>query len=141
MNCFIKMAELKRKISVIGLGYVGLPVAIAFAEAGFEVVGYDTNANRINELQKCYDKTSEVENKRLDNPNVTYTANAKDIGRANFHIITVPTPITTLNEPDISCLIKASGQSENNLKLVTLWSMSRRSIQVVPRMIACQCLK
>ena len=89
------MAALKRKISVIGLGYVGLPVAIAFAEAGFKVVGFDTNANRIRELKEGYDKTFEVENRRLDNPNVTYTDKADDIGQANFHIITVPTPSPT----------------------------------------------
>ena len=102
------MAVLKRKISVIGLGYVGLPVAIGFAEAGFKVVGFDIDANRINELKEGYDKTLEVENRRLDNPNVTYTEKADDIGKANFHIITVPTPITNTNEPDISYLIKAS---------------------------------
>ena len=110
------MAVLKRKISVIGLGYVGLPVAIGFAEAGFKVVGFDTNANRINELKEGYDKTFEVENKRLDNPNVTYTDKAEDIGQANFHIITVPTPITNTNEPDISYLIKASETVGKQLK-------------------------
>ena len=88
------MAVLKRKISVIGLGYVGLPVAIAFAEAGFKVVGFDTNANRINELNEGYDATFEVENRRLGSLNVTYTDKAEDIKQANFHIITVPTPIT-----------------------------------------------
>ena len=102
------MAVLKRKISVIGLGYVGLPVAIGFAEAGFKVVGFDIDANRINELKEGYDKTLEVENRRLDNPNGTYTEKADDIGKANFHIITVPTPTTNTNEPDISYLIKAS---------------------------------
>ena len=110
------MAVLKRKISVIGLGYVGLPVAIGFAEAGFKVVGFDTNANRINELKKGYDKTFEVENRRLYNPNVTYTDIADDIGQANFHIITVPTPITNTNEPDISYLIKASETVGKQLK-------------------------
>ena len=110
------MAVLKRKISVIGLGYVGLPVAIGFAEAGFKVVGFDTNANRINELKEGYDKTFEVENRRLDNPNLTYTEKAGDIGQANFHIITVPTPITNTNEPDISYLIKASETVGKQLK-------------------------
>ena len=105
------MTALKRKISVIGLGYVGLPVAIAFAEAGFNVVGFDTNTHRIKELTDAYDKTFEVENKRLDNPNITYTDNADDIGRANFHIITVPTPITNTNEPDISYLIHSFSDS------------------------------
>ena len=110
------MAVLKRKISVIGLGYVGLPVAIAFAEAGFKVIGFDTNANRIKELKESYDKTFEVENRRLDSPNVTYTDKAEDIRQANFHIITVPTPITNTNEPDISHLIQASETVGKQLK-------------------------
>ena len=110
------MTVLNRKISVIGLGYVGLPVAIAFAEAGFNVVGFDTNTIRIKELTDANDKTFEVENKRLDNPNITYTNNADDIGRANFHIITVPTPITNTNEPDISYLITASQTVGKRLK-------------------------
>ena len=110
------MAVLKRKISVIGLGYVGLPVAIAFAEAGFKVVGFDTNANRVKELKEGYDKTFEVENRRLDIPNVTYTDKAEDIGQANFHTITVPTPITKINEPDISYMIKASETVGKQLK-------------------------
>ena len=110
------MAVLKRKISVIGLGYVGLPVAIAFAEAGFKVVGFDTNTNRINELKEGYDKTFEVEDRRLNSPNVTYTDKAEDIRQANFHIITVPTPITNTNEPDISYLIRASETVGKQLK-------------------------
>ena len=110
------MTVLNRKISVIGLGYVGLPVAIAFAEAGFNVVGFDTNTDRIKELTDAYDKTFEVENERLDNPNIAYTDNADDIGRANFHIITVPTPITNTNEPDISYLITASQTVGKRLK-------------------------
>ena len=89
------MAALKRNISVIGLGYVGLPVAVAFAEAGFKVVGFDINANRINELAEGYDKTFEVENGRLHRSNVTYTNKPEDIREANFHIITVPTPLPT----------------------------------------------
>ena len=110
------MSVLKRKISVIGLGYVGLPVAIAFAEAGFKVVGFDTNANRIDELKNGYDATFEIENSRFGSLNLTYTDKAEDIGQANFHIITVPTPITKVNEPDISYLIKASGTVGKRLK-------------------------
>lgn len=110
------MAALKRTISVIGLGYVGLPAAIAFAEAGFKVVGYDTKTDRVNELLEGYDKTFEVENRRLKNSNVTFTDKVENIGQANFHIITVPTPITGSNEPDISYLIKASETVGKQLK-------------------------
>ena len=111
------MAALKRKISVIGLGYVGLPVAIAFAEAGFKVVGYDIKTDRIKELLGGCDKTFEVEKRRLKNSNVTFTNKAENIGQANFHIITVPTPITSSNEPDISYLMKASEIVGKQLKV------------------------
>ena len=74
------------------------------------------DANRVKELKEGYDKTFEVENRRLDSANVTYTYKAEDIGQANFHIITVPTPITNTNEPDISYLIKASETVGKQLK-------------------------
>jgi UDP-N-acetyl-D-glucosamine/UDP-N-acetyl-D-galactosamine dehydrogenase len=102
------MNQNKRKISVIGLGYVGLPVAIAFAEAGFSVTGFDVDEGRIYDLNKAVDVTLEVENSRLANSKITYTSNARAIKNANFHIITVPTPVTDNYEPDISFLITAS---------------------------------
>ena len=110
------MAVPKKNISVIGLGYVGLPVAIAFAESGFKVVGFDSNSNRVHELEEGHDKTSEIINKRLANPNVTFTDKVKDIGKSDFHIITVPTPIDNRNEPDISYLIEASETVGKQLK-------------------------
>ncbi|MDA8882538.1 nucleotide sugar dehydrogenase [Alphaproteobacteria bacterium] len=102
------MKHNKRKISVTGLGYVGLPVAIAFAEADFLVIGFDVNISRINDLNKAIDVTFEVENERLTNPNITFTSNPSTIHDADFHIITVPTPVTDKCEPDISFLIAAS---------------------------------
>ena len=102
------MSQNKRKISVTGLGYVGLPVAIAFAEAEFEVIGFDVNESRINDLNKAIDVTFEVENDRLTNSKITYTSDPSAIQGADFHIITVPTPVTDNCEPDISFLISAS---------------------------------
>ena len=91
-----------------GLGYVGLPVAIAFAEAGFSVIGFDVDEGRINDLNKAIDVTLEVEDDRLKNDKITYTSNPSTIQDADFHIITVPTPVTDNFEPDISFLISAS---------------------------------
>ena len=102
------MNQNKRKISVTGLGYVGLPVAIAFAEAGFSVIGFDVDEGRINDLNKAIDVTLEVEDDRLKNDKITYTSNPSTIQDADFHIITVPTPVTDNFEPDISFLISAS---------------------------------
>ena len=102
------MNQNKRKISVTGLGYVGLPVAIAFAEAGFSVIGFDVNERRINDLNKDFDATFEVESDRLINSKITYTSTPSGLQDADFHIITVPTPVTADYEPDISFLIAAS---------------------------------
>ena len=110
------MSVQKRVISVIGLGYVGLPVAIAFSEAEFTVVGFDINKARVKELKQGKDKTCEVDSKRIVNPRIEYTNNPKDINRADFHIITVPTPVSTELEPDISYLLAASRTVGSQLK-------------------------
>lgn len=102
------MKQNKRTISVTGLGYVGLPVAIAFAEAGFSVTGLDVNSDRVDDLNKAIDVTFEVEKERLANANIIYTSDPCAIQSADFHIITVPTPVTDKCEPDISFLISAS---------------------------------
>ena len=83
-------------------------MAIAFAEAEFEVIGFDVNESRINDLNKAIDVTFEVENDRLTNSKITYTSDPSAIQGADFHIITVPTPVTDNCEPDISFLISAS---------------------------------
>ena len=110
------MALPKRKISVIGLGYVGLPVAVAFSEANFEVVGFDTDEGRITELKDSFDKTFEVGNQRLSHVNIHFTNNLDELVNSDFHIITVPTPVTNQNEPDISFLLEASKNVGSKLK-------------------------
>ena len=102
------MPKKRRNISVIGLGYVGLPVAVAFSEAGFNVVGFDINPNRIQALQAGIDSTSEVEAYRLNNPRLRFSTNPQSLSEVDFYIVTVPTPVTDQLEPDISYLLKAS---------------------------------
>ena len=99
----------KIKICVVGLGYVGLPLALAFAEK-FQVVGFDIDIKRIKDLKLGYDKTFEVDSKILKNKklDVLYTAELQDIRRCNIYIITVPTPIDKINKPDLTYLIQAS---------------------------------
>ena len=94
------------KIAVIGLGYVGLPLATAFSSK-FKVIGYDTDKSRIKELQKFVDRTNEVEKKKLlkIKKNLKYTFNFDDIKKCNFFILTVPTPITKKNKPDLKSII------------------------------------
>ena len=97
-----------RKIAVIGLGYVGLPVAVAFAKSGVAVIGFDTNATRIAELKSGRDRTREVESAEVTVPMLTYTNDAAAIRSADFYIITVPTPIDDANRPDLGAMLLAS---------------------------------
>lgn len=96
-----------RKISVIGLGYVGLPVAVAFGRLG-KVIGFDINERRIAELRRHQDTTREVISEDLQTTNVTYTSNPDDLKKADFHIVAVPTPINAAKQPDLGALFGAS---------------------------------
>ena len=102
------MGHMRRRISVIGLGYVGLPVAVAFSEAGFNVIGFDINQDRIQSLRAGKDSTNEVESHRLNNPVLVFSDEPAELKSADFHIITVPTPVNAHLEPDISYLLNAS---------------------------------
>ena len=97
-----------RKIAVIGLGYVGLPVAVAFARAGVPVVGFDINAARITELKSGHDRTREVEAADLALPALTYTADPSALKASDFYIVTVPTPIDAERRPDLGAMLGAS---------------------------------
>ncbi len=97
------------KICIVGLGYVGLPLAHAFAEK-YSVVGFDINKARIKELNSGFDRTLELTEEQLNDikDNITYSSDIKDIETANIYIITVPTPIDSTNLPDLTPLIKSS---------------------------------
>jgi len=97
-----------RKIAVIGLGYVGLPVAVAFARAGAPVIGFDIDRTRIDELRAGRDRTREVDVAELAQPSLTYTNDAEDLTRADFFIVTVPTPIDAAKRPDLRAMLAAS---------------------------------
>ncbi|WPU65817.1 nucleotide sugar dehydrogenase [Peredibacter starrii] len=95
------------KLCVIGLGYVGLPLAVEFAEK-YPVIGYDIDAKRIQELQAGVDRTLEITSERLKKNSIRYTSQLEKIGKCNIYIITVPTPIDRDKNPDLSILLKAS---------------------------------
>jgi UDP-N-acetyl-D-galactosamine dehydrogenase len=97
-----------RRIAVIGLGYVGLPVASAFAAAGNKVIGFDIDAARISELRSGHDRTREVDAADLASPNLVLTADQAVLKQADFFIVTVPTPIDRARKPDLSALLGAS---------------------------------
>ena len=98
----------KFKISVVGLGYVGLPLAIEFGKI-FDVIGYDKNSKRVNELRNGIDSTLEVSNNQFQLSNkLVFTDKLNDIQKSNIFIITVPTPVDKTNRPDLSFLKRAS---------------------------------
>ena len=106
------------KIAVVGLGYVGLPLAAAFSEK-YEVVGFDVNAKRIEELKSGYDRTLELSNeqmkKAIDN-GMKFSLNLDDIRSCNFFIVTVPTPIDKNKRPDLTPVVKATQSVAKVLK-------------------------
>lgn len=96
------------KIGIIGLGYVGLPLAVEFGKV-VDVVGFDINKERIEELKKGYDRTKEVESDELkSSKKLMYSSELQDLKSANYFIVTVPTPVDEYKKPDLSPLINAS---------------------------------
>ena len=96
-----------RKISVIGLGYVGLPVAVAFARKG-RVIGFDINEQRLAELRARHDRTGEVPAAELAAADIVYTNQIAVLREADFHIVAVPTPVDEANQPDLRPVLRAS---------------------------------
>ena len=104
-----------RKISVIGLGYVGLPVAVEFGKKQ-QVIGFDISSIRVDELKQGIERTNEVEAKDLASADIIFTCDAGDLKRADFHIIAVPTPVNNAKQPDLSPVISASRTVGQQLK-------------------------
>ena len=97
-----------KKLGVIGLGYVGLPLAVEFGKK-FKVIGFDINSNRITELKNGIDKTLEVSTEELKSSgSLSYTSDLNELKEANIFIVTVPTPVDDFKRPDLTPLIKAS---------------------------------
>ncbi len=105
-----------RKIAVIGLGYVGLPVAVAFARSGAPVVGFDINAKRIDELKAGVDRTREVEAADLKHPTMCYSLDPALLKDCDFFIVTVPTPVDDDLRPDLRAIFSASETVGRELK-------------------------
>lgn len=94
-------------IAVVGLGYVGLPLALAFSEK-YPVVGFDVNVHRVEELKEGRDSTLQVSSSELRNSKITVTSRADDISSCNVYIVTVPTPVDESKKPDLKPLVNAS---------------------------------
>ena len=106
----------KFKIGIIGLGYVGLPLAVEFGKL-FSVVGFDINESRIDHLKNGIDNTLEVDsNELISSKKLSFSSKIEDLKNCNFFIITVPTPIDSFKKPDLKPLISASNLVGSLLK-------------------------
>lgn len=112
LNALIKKEE---SLSVVGLGYVGMPIAHAFAKKGINVIGFDINKEKIDIYKSGIDPTCEVGNVEIQNTKINFTTDEKELRKARFHIVSVPTPVNADHTPDLSPVIGASEIVGRNL--------------------------
>lgn len=110
-----KLINKEEKISIIGLGYVGMPIAVAFAKKGIDVIGFDLNEAKIELYKSGVDPTKEVGDEAIRNTTVDFTADETRLKEAKFHIVAVPTPVNTDHTPDLSPVTGASQIIGRNL--------------------------
>lgn len=115
MSLFEEIKTGKENISLVGLGYVGMPIAVAFANEGVNVIGFDINATKIDLYRSGVDPTHEVGDEAIAKTTVQFTSDASDLQKAKFHIIAVPTPINQDHTPDLTPVIGASEILGRNL--------------------------
>ena len=115
MSLFDNLANQKEKLSLIGLGYVGMPIAVAFAAKGIKVVGFDLNKAKIELYKNGVDPTNEVGDDVIKATTVEFTSDETKLREAKFHIVAVPTPVNTDHTPDLTPVIGASEIVGRNL--------------------------
>ncbi len=107
MGIYDSLLKKEAKLSLIGLGYVGLPIALAFARK-ISVIGFDINAKRVELMKQGIDPSNELERDAFENTSIQFTAKPEDLRDACFHIVAVPTPIDKHNLPDLNPLLSAT---------------------------------
>ena len=115
MSLFEKIKSREEKLSLVGLGYVGMPIAVAFANKGVDVIGFDLNKAKIELYKSGVDPTKEVGDEAIKKSTVYFTSDEKDLQKAKFHIVAVPTPVNTDHTPDLTPVIGASEIVGRNL--------------------------
>ena len=113
-SLYKKISNKEEYISLIGLGYVGMPIAVAFAKKA-KVIGFDLNKQKIEQYKSGIDPTNEVGNNIIKNTTVIFTSDESDLKKAKFHIVAVPTPVNQDHTPDLSPVIGASSILGRNL--------------------------
>lgn len=115
MKNFEDLISKQKKLAVIGLGYVGMPIAVQFAKK-IDVVGFDINQSKIQEYRKGHDVTGEVGDEELKKTSLFFTSSEKDLSDINFFIVAVPTPVNLDKTPDLSPVIGASEVVGRNIR-------------------------
>ena len=115
MSIYEKIVKKEEKLALVGLGYVGMPIAVAFANKGVDVIGFDLNKAKIDLYKSGIDPTKEVGDEAIKNSRVYFTSDEADLQKAKFHIIAVPTPVNTDHTPDLAPVIGASQIVGRNL--------------------------
>ena len=114
-NLYEDSMRKKAAVSVVGLGYVGIPIAIAFAEKGVRVIGFDLDRHKIGLYQAGTDPTQEVGDDAIRNTTIDFTCDEARLREARFHIVAVPTPVNQDHTPDLSPVICAGTMVGRNL--------------------------
>lgn len=107
MDLYQKLLKKETKLSLIGLGYVGLPIALEFAKK-ISVIGFDIREDRVEMMRNRMDPSEELPSEAFDNCDITFTSDPEELRKCSFHIVAVPTPIDHHNLPDLTPLIRAS---------------------------------
>lgn len=115
MSFYNELINKEERLSLVGLGYVGMPIAVAFAQKGIDVIGFDLNKSKIDLYKSGIDPTKEVGDDAIKNTAVHFTSDEKDLQKAKFHIVAVPTPVNTDHTPDLTPVIGASEIVGRNL--------------------------
>ena len=115
MRLFNRLIDKEENLALVGLGYVGMPIAVAFAQKGIHVIGFDLNDEKIALYKSGIDPTKEVGDETISQTSVEFTSNEKDLRRAKFIIMAVPTPVNTDHTPDLKPVIGASEIVGRNL--------------------------
>ena len=115
MELYNKLIAGDEKLALVGLGYVGMPIAHAFAKKGLNVIGFDLNKEKIELYKSGIDPTKEVGDDEIKNTKIKFTSDEAELRRAKFHIIAVPTPVNMDHTPDLAPVVGASEIVGRNL--------------------------
>lgn len=115
MSLYQKLINQEENLSLVGLGYVGMPIAVAFAGKGLNVIGFDSNNEKIGLYKSGIDPTKEVGDEAINKTTVEFTSDENRLKAAKFHIVAVPTPVNTDHTPDLTPVIGASEVVGRNL--------------------------